>query len=128
MADYSEKPDKDPLIPLNIKEKADKSVAVAIDSIGAEDGFLPVVTAAGRGKIADQILQLAFENGIRVRQDSALAEMLAALELDSPVPAEALSAVAEILSYVYQANGLPNPFDTALMGGKDEGEDTDNKE
>lgn len=121
MVDYSEKPDKDPLIPLNIQEKAEKSVAVAIDSTWAEDGVLPVVTAAGRGKIADQILQLAFEHGIRVRKDSALAEMLAALELDSPVPSEALSAVAEILSYVYQANAMPNPFDVPPGNDKDDG-------
>ncbi len=105
--------DKDPLIPLNIQQKPQRQVAVAITDAKSE-GVLPVISAAGRGKIAEQILQLAFANGIRVRQDSALAEMLAALELDSPIPNEALVAVAEILSYVYRANGAPNPFDSVL--------------
>ena len=109
---------EDPLKPLNTQQKPARSVAVAITDAkgkntpeGAENSPLPQIAAAGRGKIAEQILQLAFENGIKVRQDSALAEMLAALELDSPVPNEALVAVAEILSYVYRANGAPNPFD-----------------
>lgn len=115
--DGPDKGDKDPLIPLNSQQKPVRSVAVAItDGTGGQPGKapLPQITAAGRGKIAEQILQLAFDNGIKVRQDSALAEMLAALELDSPVPNEALVAVAEILSYVYRANGAPNPFDAVL--------------
>lgn len=107
-------------IPLSSQEKISRQVAVALAGPQGENA-LPAITAAGRGKIAEQILQLAFANGIKVRQDSALAEMLATLELDSPVPNEALVAVAEILSYVYRANGQPNPFDAVL----DEAEDTD---
>lgn len=89
-----------------------RQTAVALKD-GAQKREVPVITAAGRGKIAEKILQLAFENGINVREDSALAEMLASLELDSPIPGEAFAAVAEIMSYVYRANGQPNPFDVA---------------
>lgn len=112
------KSDSDSLIPLNIKKKPERPVAVAIQD-AREEKELPRVTAAGRGKIAEQILQIAFENDIRVREDSALAEMLAAVELDSPVPTEAFMAVAEILSYVYRANGEPDPFDAVLENDKD---------
>jgi flagellar biosynthesis protein len=38
--------------------------------------------------------------------------MLAGIKIDSPIPSEAFMAVAEILSYVYRANGQPNPFDS----------------
>lgn len=114
--------DNDPLNPLNIKKKPARQTAVAIGA-GAENASLPRVTAAGRGKIAEQILQLAFDNGVRVREDSALAEMLASVELDSPIPSEAFMAVAEILSYVYRANGQPNPFDSVL---RDAMAETDN--
>lgn len=117
MADqYDDGPGKetgDPLIPLNIKNKPSRLTAVALTDKTAQNA-LPQITAAGRGKIAEQILQLAFANGIKVREDSALAEMLAALELDSPVPNEALVAVAEIMSYIYRANGAPNPYDAVL--------------
>ena len=62
----------DPLIPLNIKKKPKRLTAVAITDRTAENA-LPQVTAAGRGNIAEQILALAFANGIKVREDSALA-------------------------------------------------------
>lgn len=104
---------QDALKPLNIKEKSGRAVAVAIED-GSDKGALPKITAAGRGKIAEQILQLAFERGIKVREDAALAEMLAQVELDSPIPSEAFMAIAEILTYVYRANGEPNPFDAVL--------------
>lgn len=104
---------QDPLTPLNISKKSKKQVAVALEDsrTGKE---LPRITAAGRGKIAEQILQMAFDNDIKVREDGALAEMLASIELESPIPTEAFMAVAEILSYVYRANGEPNPFDAVL--------------
>lgn len=112
--DGSPVPDQSDLTPSNIKKIPKKQTAIAITSGEGEDD-LPRITAAGRGKLAEQILQLAFENGIKVREDSALAEMLAKIELDSPVPSEAFFAVAEILSYVYRANGEPNPFNAVLL-------------
>lgn len=114
--DYGEKPDhllEDALNPLNIKKKPKRLTAVALEDRTA-DRQVPKISAAGRGKIAEQILQLAQENGVRIREDSTLAEMLAQIEIDSPIPSESFMAVAEILSYVYRANGQPNPFDAVL--------------
>lgn len=99
--------------PSNIRQKPKNPTAVAITA-GDSKGEAPRITAAGRGKIAEQILQLAFDNGIKVREDSDLAEMLTKIELESPIPSEAFLAVAEVLSYVYKANGEPNPFDALL--------------
>ena len=117
--DGYKKEGEDDLTPLNIKKKLKKrQTAVAIqESDNKIDA--PKITAAGRGALAEKILQLAFENNINVREDSALAEMLAQIELDSPIPSEAFMAVAEILSYVYKANGKPNPFDV-MMGNEDD--------
>jgi flagellar biosynthesis protein len=103
----------DPIKPSNTKKISKRQVAVAIED-GGPGKAVPKISAAGRGKIAEQILQLAYENGIKVREDSALAEMLAKIELDSPIPSEAFIAVAEILSYVYRANGQPDPFNAVL--------------
>jgi len=69
-----------------------------------EQGDAPRVVASGRGQTAEQILALAFANGVKVREDADLAQVLAAVELDSVIPLEAYVAVAEILSYVYRAN------------------------
>jgi flagellar biosynthesis protein len=68
----------------------------------AEDA--PRVLAGGRGAIAEQILNIAFAQGIRVREDADLAEVLAAIDIDSEIPVEAFAAVAEVLAYVYRAN------------------------
>ncbi|MFA5040538.1 MAG: EscU/YscU/HrcU family type III secretion system export apparatus switch protein [Bdellovibrionales bacterium] len=86
-----------------------RAVAVAIKgSIGelqeAPPDSLPKVIASGYGKLAEQILDLAFEKGIKVREDADLAELLATLDLDTPIPCEAIVAVAEILAKVYEAN------------------------
>lgn len=105
---------QDPLIPLNRStQKKTTSTAVAISSPKAE-GALPTITASGRGSLADRILQLAFDNDVKVREDKDLADMLARIDIDSPVPTQALLAVAEILSYVYRANGEDNPLNAVL--------------
>lgn len=96
--------------PSNISQKPKNQTAVALQ-VGDENDLTPRIAAAGRGKIAEQILQLAFENGVKVREDAVLAEMLAKIELESPIPSEAFLAVAEVMSYVYKANNQPNPFD-----------------
>lgn len=70
---------------------------------------LPRVVASGSGGVAEQILAAAFAAGVKVREDADLAEILAAVEVDSEIPLEALAAVAEILSYVYRANGSGGP-------------------
>lgn len=64
----------------------------------------PRVVATGRGYVAEAILQIAFASGVKVREDADLAEILAAVDIDSMIPVEAFAAVAEILSYVYRAN------------------------
>lgn len=107
------------LTPSNTKKIPKRKTAVALDQ-GAQEGRLPRISAAGRGKIAEKILQLAYENDIKVREDSELTEILAKIELDSPIPSEAFMAVAEILSYVYRANGQPNPFDANINDDKDD--------
>ena len=110
---------KEQLTPSNINKKTKRQTAVALKE-GKEWGDAPTVEAAGRGVLAEKILQLAYDNDIKVREDSALAEMLAQVELDSPIPTEAFMAVAEVLSYVYRANGKPDPFNVRLEDDKDE--------
>ena len=80
-----------------------EAVAVALKYIREHDNA-PRVMAGGRGSIAEQILQIAFANGVKVREDADLAELLSAIDVDSEIPIEAFAAVAEILAYVYRAN------------------------
>ncbi|SBW01141.1 putative Flagellar biosynthetic protein [uncultured Alphaproteobacteria bacterium] len=80
-----------------------RQIAVALSYDGSSAP--PKVIASGRGAIAEQILALAFANGVRVREDANLAEILSAVDVDTEIPLEAFAAVAEILAYVYRANG-----------------------
>ena len=94
------------------EQKADKqsrqiAVALSYRPGGVDDA--PKVVASGQGETARQILELAFSQGVRVREDPDLAQILAAVEIDSVIPLSAFVAVAEILSYVYRANNQPIP-------------------
>lgn len=65
----------------------------------------PVVTAKGQGKLAETILERAKEHGVPVQEDAALVEVLSKLDLDQQIPPELYQLVAEVLTYVYQAEG-----------------------
>ncbi len=84
------------------------AVAVAL-AYDPQAGDAPKVVASGRGFIAEQILHFAFAHGVKVRTDPDLAQVLAAVDVDTVIPVEAFMAVAEILAYVYRANGRLPP-------------------
>lgn len=85
-----------------------RQVAVALRHDRGDEA-LPRIVASGHGAVAEQILELAFASGVKVRTDADLAEILAAIDVESEIPIEAIAAVAEILAYVYRANGtLPD--------------------
>jgi flagellar biosynthesis protein len=104
-----------------------RQIAVALQGnpggkFGDNPDSLPKVIASGYGKLAEQILEMAFAKGIKVRADADLAELLATLDLETPIPSEAIIAVAEILARVYEANarmGMPGRNDAiAVEEGK----------
>jgi flagellar biosynthesis protein len=79
----------------------------------------PTVTAKGEGALAEQILRVAFDRGVKVRTDADLAEVLRASELDREIPYAAFAAVAEILAYIYRANAEAGPATQAAAPGFD---------
>lgn len=107
--------------------KRKDAVAVAM-SYASETDQAPRVIAGGRGSVAEQILEIAFANGVKVRKDADLAELLSAIELDDEIPAEAFAAVAEILIYVYKANGNWPDYMNEAFGGPAPNAQGDSKE
>lgn len=73
----------------------------------------PRVVAHGQGLIADRIVAVAREAGVAIREDAALAEALAGLELEREIPEDLYTAVAEALAWAYsldlKARQLPRP-------------------
>ena len=96
------RPPQDPTAGFGTGQGRAVAIALSDEAPGAAG---PRVVAKGHGQVAEQILTIAFERGVKVRSDADLAEILAAVELDSEVPLQALAAVAEILSYVYRSSG-----------------------
>ncbi|NKB48483.1 MAG: hypothetical protein GKS02_03850 [Alphaproteobacteria bacterium] len=106
---------RDPFVPEELDDEKlaqARQAAIAIKGTDAEKVGAPLtetaprIIAKGHGAVADQILELAFASGVKVREDANLAEILEAIEVDTEVPLHALAAVAEILSYVYRANDV----------------------
>ncbi len=82
-----------------------KPLAIALEYNEAKANA-PIIAASGKGAVAEQILNLAYLHGIKVREDAELAQVLSMLEVDSVIPLEAFAAVAEILAFVYRENAL----------------------
>lgn len=83
-------------------KKNDTTKAVAVK--GTDSDAPSRIIAKGEGDLAEKILDIAFAEGIKVRQDKDLTELLAAFEVESPIPLEALNAVSLILERVYAEN------------------------
>ncbi len=85
------------------KDGFDRRKAVALRYREGEDSA-PVVTAAGDGKIADKIIEIAKEHGVPVHENRAVADALRDLNLGEEIPSELYEAVAAILAFVFQAD------------------------
>lgn len=93
------------------------ALAVALAEGVSFDDRRATVTATGRGAVAEQIIAIALDHGVRVREDADLAGVPAALDIDNPMPLSALSTVTGILTYVYRAKGAPDGIAEAAPEG-----------
>lgn len=79
-------------------EKDDAKTAVAVAYQPGERA--PKILAAGKGEIAERIIETAKENDVPFYQDNQLADTLSKLEIGSTIPPELYEVVAEILVFV----------------------------
>ncbi len=64
----------------------------------------PHVIAAGKGRIAEAIIQRAREAGVPLMEDPDLVSLLGKIPVGDTIPPSLYRAVAEILVYVYRIN------------------------
>jgi len=86
----------DPSLPVN---SAPRKAAVSLKYDG--DGA-PKVTAKGQGLLAQQILDIARENDIPIKQDDELTALLSQVELNDEIPQALYEAVVQVLLFAYQ--------------------------
>lgn len=89
---------------LDLPERKDlKAVAVRYQ---AGKDRAPKIVATGKGAIAEKILHLAEEHKIPFFEDPSLTDLLAKLDLNTDIPPEMYTLVAEVLAFVYQLDKL----------------------
>ncbi|MCC2686442.1 MAG: flagellar biosynthesis-like protein [Paenibacillaceae bacterium] len=81
--------------------EAKKAVALRYSP---EKDQAPVLTAKGKGRVAEEILRRAREHGVPIQEDASLVEVLSKLDLDQEIPPELYQLVAEVLSFIYRTD------------------------
>ncbi len=79
----------------------DRQVAIALGYDRSVDRA-PKILGRGRGSTAQEILDLAREHGITIREDGDLAALLERIPLFDEIPPRLYPVVAEVLLYVYR--------------------------
>lgn len=79
-----------------MKEKMKKAAALSYK----QGDTAPVITALGKGEIAERIIKTAEENDVPVFENSELVTTLLHLDLGQQIPQELYSVVAEVLVFV----------------------------
>jgi flagellar biosynthesis protein len=77
-----------------------KAIALQYDGENA-----PIVTASGEGDIAEEIIRIAKEHGVPLREDMMLAALLSELELGEEIPPLLYRVIAEVIAYAYIVSG-----------------------
>jgi flagellar biosynthesis protein FlhB len=94
----------------NMMKKARKATAVVVNPIHMAAAIYyergkssaPVIVAKGRNLIAEQLKEIAREEGIPIIRNISLAHALNKIELDEQIPEQLYTAVAEVLNFVYK--------------------------
>lgn len=79
-----------------------KAVALTYDK---QKQDAPKVSAKGKGRVAEKIIEIARQHDVPVKDDPDLMTVLSTLDIDEEIPPEIYVAVAELLAFVYSMNG-----------------------
>lgn len=71
----------------------------------------PKILAAGKGEVAERIIEKAKENDVPLYKDNKLADTLSKLKIGDAIPPELYEVVAEILVFVDDMDRLKAKLD-----------------
>ena len=83
------------------EKKYIRKEAIAL-SYNSQESNSPVVTAKGKGKIAESILAKAKEHDVPIYEDPNLLQLLGQLDMNESIPEELYQAVAEVFAFIYR--------------------------
>lgn len=81
-----------------------REIAQAVALQYQEADSLPRVIAKGSGELAAQILKLANEYNVPIREDKILADMLSKITIGYSISEETFKLVAEIICFLYHSD------------------------
>ncbi len=84
---------------MNIKKGIKIATAIKYDM---DKDSAPRLVAKGVGIVAENIIEKAKENNIKVLEDESTAQSLMQLEMESEIPEVMYDAVAKILAFIYE--------------------------
>lgn len=73
--------------------------AVAV-KYNVEKDNAPIITASGKGTVADKIVEKAIESDIAIYQDERLVKELLQFKVGTEIPPELYEIVAEVLVFI----------------------------
>jgi len=85
------------------EQKPKSAIALRYD---VDHDKAPLIIASGKGAVADEIIRIAEDNKIPLYEDPELSKLLSKLELDTEIPAELYTLVAEVLFFVYKLDRM----------------------
>jgi flagellar biosynthesis protein len=85
-----------------------KSLRNAV-ALSYQSGFSPKVVASGKGLVAEQIINLAKENGVYVHESKELVALLMDVDIDQDIPPTLYRVVAELLAWLYKIEAAQPP-------------------
>lgn len=77
-----------------------KAIALKYDGENA-----PVITATGEADVAQEIIRIAEEFNVPLREDVMLADVLSQLDLGDEIPPLLYRVIAEVIAYAYIVSG-----------------------
>lgn len=81
-----------------MEKKKEHKQAIALEYDPQKEA--PTILAAGKGALAERIIEKAKEAKVPVHEDNKLANTLSKLEIGDSIPPELYGVVAEILTFV----------------------------
>ncbi|MDY0052699.1 MAG: FlhB-like flagellar biosynthesis protein [Aliarcobacter sp.] len=93
------------------KNITQKAIALKYDM---EKDNAPKITAKGKGETASNIIKIAKEHDIPIKEDADLIELLSQIDIDKEIPGSMYKAVAEIFSFIYDLSNNKKDIDNKL--------------
>lgn len=81
--------------------KQNKAIALQWDP---HHDLAPELSAKGTGLLADEIIRIAKQKNIPIREDNDLVQIFSLLDIGESIPSEVHTAIAEILAFIYWSN------------------------